>query len=200
MSLTTYGELKSTVADWLARSDLDAVIPDFIAIAEKAIFHDKRSRIPPIEKKVVLPIDSAGFAGIPSDYLEGIAMLCDGVPLQRVPLSKLLSYTDQSGKARYFARETYMYKFFPIPNDDYQIELIYYHQPDALSDSNPTNVFFAQAPEVYLYRALIEAANYLGKDPSHWEIGYEKALNKLIEHASEAEYSGSIPVVANGYF
>ena len=199
MSLSTYAELKSSVADWLARTDLDSVIPDFIGNAERAIFHDSRSRIPPLEKKVVLQIDSEGFAGIPSDYLEGITMLCDDVPIQRISLAKLRGYGSQSGKARYFARETYMFKFFPIPDSSYQIELIYYHQPDALSDSNTSNILFAQAPEAYLYGALIEGAKYLGQDESRWQERYQTALNKLTEHARAAEYSGATPVMASGY-
>ena len=32
MSLTTYTELKASIADWLLRDDLTAVIPDFIAL------------------------------------------------------------------------------------------------------------------------------------------------------------------------
>ena len=199
MSLSTYAELKSSVADWLARTDLDSVIPDFIGNAERAIFHDSRSRIPPLEKKVVLTIDSEGFAGIPSDYLEGITMLCDDVPIQRISLAKLRGYGSQSGKARYFARETFMFKFFPIPDSNYQIELIYYHQPSALSDSNTSNILFDQAPEAYLYGALIEGAKYLGQDDSRWQERYQTALNKLTEHARASEYSGATPVIASGY-
>ena len=34
MAITTYSELKSSVADWLNRDDLTSVIPDFIALSE----------------------------------------------------------------------------------------------------------------------------------------------------------------------
>jgi len=34
MALTTYTELKASIADWLNRSDLTAAIPDFISLAE----------------------------------------------------------------------------------------------------------------------------------------------------------------------
>ena len=33
MALTTYTELKASVADWLNRTDLTNVIPDFISLA-----------------------------------------------------------------------------------------------------------------------------------------------------------------------
>jgi len=36
MAITTYGELKSAIATWLARDDLGAAIPDFIALFEAA--------------------------------------------------------------------------------------------------------------------------------------------------------------------
>ena len=41
MALTTYTELKTSVGDWLNRTDLTTVIPDFIALAEaQRLLHD----------------------------------------------------------------------------------------------------------------------------------------------------------------
>ena len=37
MALTSYSELKSSLADWLNRDDLTSVIPDFISLAEAQI-------------------------------------------------------------------------------------------------------------------------------------------------------------------
>ena len=199
MSLSTYSELKASVANWIDRTNLTEQIPDFIKLAENRIFADKRSRIPPLEKKVVLEADSEGFTRIPTDYLEGISVFCDDVPLQRISLDQLMSYTAQSGTPRYFARHTYMFKFFPTPTSANQLELIYYYQPEDLSDTNATNVMFDQAPSVYLYGALVEAAKYLGADGSRWEEGYQTGLNKLLEHSRGAEFSGSIPVMQAGY-
>ena len=34
MALATYSDLKTSIANWLDRSDLTDVIPDFIALAE----------------------------------------------------------------------------------------------------------------------------------------------------------------------
>ena len=34
MAITNYSELKTAISSWLDRSDLDSVIPDFIALAE----------------------------------------------------------------------------------------------------------------------------------------------------------------------
>ena len=44
MAFTTYTELKASVADYLARTDLTAQIPDFITLAEKRLKRDLRIR------------------------------------------------------------------------------------------------------------------------------------------------------------
>ena len=198
MSLSTYSELKTSIAKWIDRSDLTDQIPDFIALTEKRIFGDKRSRIPPLEKKVVLTVDTEGFAGVPSDYLEGITMFSDDVPLRRIPLDQIYNYTARSGTPTYFSRETYMFKFFPTPTSN-KIELIYYHQPEDLSDSNTTNTMFDESPSVYLYGSLVEASKFLNADETRWEDAYQSAMSKLLEHSRGAEFSGSVPQMASGY-
>ena len=42
MALTTYTELKASIADFLNRDDLTTVIPDFITLAESQINRDVR--------------------------------------------------------------------------------------------------------------------------------------------------------------
>ena len=44
MALTTYTELKASIADWLNRSDLTAAIADFISLAEAQIERTLRTR------------------------------------------------------------------------------------------------------------------------------------------------------------
>ncbi|WNZ54789.1 hypothetical protein QT397_18160 [Microbulbifer sp. MKSA007] len=42
MAITNYGELKSAIARWLEREDLDESIPDFITLAELRILRELR--------------------------------------------------------------------------------------------------------------------------------------------------------------
>ena len=44
MALSTYAELKTSVADWLNRSDLTAAIADFVTLAESQIERVLRNR------------------------------------------------------------------------------------------------------------------------------------------------------------
>ncbi|MFA0813584.1 phage adaptor protein [Microbulbifer epialgicus] len=43
MTITNYGELKSAIARWLEREDLDESIPDFIGLAELRILREFRA-------------------------------------------------------------------------------------------------------------------------------------------------------------
>ena len=51
----------------------------------------------------------------------------------------------------------------------------------------------------YLFGALKQAATFLGSDPSMYELRYAEAFTALMKHAMQAETSGSIAVVENGY-
>ena len=44
MALSTYAELKASVADWLNRSDLTSAITDFVSLAESQMERDLRTR------------------------------------------------------------------------------------------------------------------------------------------------------------
>jgi hypothetical protein len=70
MALTTYDELKTSIADFLNRDDLTSVIPDFITMAE-AEMH-RRIRHWRQEKRSTAELDTQ-YSAIPADFLEVIS-------------------------------------------------------------------------------------------------------------------------------
>ena len=199
MSMTTLDGLKASIANWLNRTDLATEIPDFIELAENRIFHEVR--VPTNEKTVLLTINTDGYATLPSDFLEIKDVFWNYVPLDRISLSDIHSYVPASGKPTYFARETYRLKFFPTPTvvASDELRMIYYYDCGRLTSSEPTNVMLSLAPELYLYGALVEAANFLGSDSQKWEIGYQQAYGRLVKHARDSEVSGATSQVNSGY-
>tara|TARA_A200000159_G_scaffold133039_1_gene130980 strand:+ start:35302 stop:35901 length:600 start_codon:yes stop_codon:yes gene_type:complete len=199
MSMTTYDGLKASIANWLNRTDLTAEIPDFIELAENRIFHEVR--IPTNEKTVLLTVNSEGYATLPSDFLELKDVFFNYEPLSRISLSDLYSYTPQSGKPAYFARETYRLKFFPTPTigASDEMRMIYYYDVGRLSSTDTSNVMLSLAPELYLYGSLVEAANFLGSDSQKWEVGYQQAYARLTKHARDSEFSGATSQINSGY-
>ena len=69
MALSTFSDLKASVADWLARSDLTAQIPDFIRLAEVRINGNLRIQ-PMIARSSVPTVISQGDVDFPSGLLE----------------------------------------------------------------------------------------------------------------------------------
>ncbi len=67
MALTTYTELKASVADWLNRTDLTNVIPDFISLAEAQIERTLRTR--QMIVRATASIDTE-YSAVPADFLE----------------------------------------------------------------------------------------------------------------------------------
>tara|TARA_Y100000389_G_C17421368_1_gene496922 strand:- start:381 stop:980 length:600 start_codon:yes stop_codon:yes gene_type:complete len=199
MSLTTYSELQSSIADWLNRTDLTSQIKDFITIAESRLERDLKS---PLNEKIAnLSVSSESETTIPSDYVEAKDIFYKKVPLTRVSLGELYTYPDQSGTPTCFARKGEKFVFFPnitsVVSGDLQIN--YYYTIPRLSDTNTSNVVFNYSPELYLYGALKEAALFLQQDPSVWESKYEESFAILMRHVRQAETSGSTAIVESGY-
>lgn len=202
MSITTYSELKTALADWLNRDDLsDAALSDFVQIAENRIFHVLR--IPPMEKYANLTTDSQGRVTLPGDYLEAKDVLFNDVPLDRITVNDYYSRLPSAGTPTSFTRETIYLRFWPNPGAGVAgAKMVYYAQPTALSDANPTNPVFSMAPELYLYGALVASAAYLGSPVEKiqvWSESFNDAMQRLVDHARLSEVSGSTVTIKNGY-
>ena len=199
MSLTTYEGLKSSLANWLNRTDLTTEIPDFISLAEDRL--SQEVRVPTIEKTIAVVLDANGAVTIPPDFLELKYAFYNENPLERVSLTELRGYVKTSGDPVIFAREARQFVFQPIPTMTATDRLIfiYYKDVPALSALAPTNELLEMAPQLYLYSSLVEASNFLGSDPSRWETSYQSALSRLLLHARSAEFAGSTPQISSGY-
>ena len=199
MSLTTYEGLKSSLANWLNRTDLTTEIPDFISLAEDRL--SQEVRVPTIEKTIAVVLDANGAVTIPPDFLELKYAFYNENPLERVSLTELRSSLITSGDPVIFAREARKFVFQPIPTMTATDRLIfiYYKNVPVLSALNPTNELLEMGPQLYLYGSLVEASNFLGSDPSRWETSYQSALSRLLLHARTAEFAGSTPQISSGY-
>lgn len=202
MSLTNYDGLKSSIASWLNRTDLVDQIPLFIELAENRISRDVR--VPVIEKTVLLSLDSQGYADLPADFLEAKDVFYEYNPLDKVSLAQIHRFESLLGAPTCFARETYRLKVFPTPQDGAtdELRMIYYYDLGRLSDNQQTHALLQIAPELYLYGALSEAADFLGADVTQkesWEYKFQTAVAALIRLAANAEFAGSTPIIASGY-
>ena len=187
MALTTYTELKSSLADWLNRTDLTSVIADFISLAEAQMERQLRTR-QMIVRATASFAAAAEYGTVPDDFMEVKSIKLDTNPVtsltfQTIEAMDQLSNTTylSSGKPLYFTVVGNQFRLLPIPDGAYTADLVYYAKLTKLSDSNATNWLLTQAPDVYLYGALLQAAPYLQDDAriSVWSSLYLAGLDQL---------------------
>lgn len=195
MALTSYSELKSSIADWLNRGDLTAVIPDFISLAEAQM--ERKLPTQKMVKRANATIDTP-FSAIPSDLLSVKSLvLTSTAPVQ--PLVFLTEdeldakkYTYRStGKPLYFALVGNQIEVLPAPDTGYTAEITYVATLAKLSDSNTSNWVLARHPDVYLYGSLLQAAPYLRDDErvGLWSSQYQAAIEDMLVQNERAAFS-----------
>lgn len=201
MAITTYSELRTAVADWLNRTDLTAVIPSFISLAEAQFQRDERLRTRDSIVRATATLDEQ-FEALPADYIEMVNFqVNDQQPfgrLQFLTLNQMDEYKrsfSSPGVPKYYTIVGNQIEMLPIPAaPGYQGEMTYYAKIPALSDSNPTNWLLTKNPDVYLYGTLVQTAPYLKDDErvGTWANLYERALGDIAVSAERAMFAGSI--------
>jgi hypothetical protein len=200
MAITNYAELKTTIADWLNRSDLTAVIPSFIALAESHFNQDERLRN---QRSIVRATATfnAEYEALPGDYLEMLNLSNQTtIPFQKIQFLSLNQVDDfkrdysTAQVPRYYSIVGNQLQLLPVPASDITAEMVYYAKIQSLSDTNTTNWLLTNHPEVYLYGALLQAAPYLKDDDriATWNAMLEKTLDNIHQADDRALYAGSI--------
>jgi hypothetical protein len=197
MALTNYSDLKTTVANYLARSDLTSQIPDFIRLAEDRLRRELRIRQ---MLKVVTTTTTAGDStvSLPSDFLQLRDIHFDGSPVSTVTYQSPSAFfrnarTAESGIPVFYTILASEFQFAPIPDSAYTARMLYYAAPPYLSDSNSSNMFLANCVDALLYASLAEAEPYLMNDArlQTWASLYDRAINSITTSDDAGEYSAS---------
>jgi hypothetical protein len=197
MAITTYAELKSSIANWLNRDDLTSVIPDFISLTEAGINRDLRHY--KMINRVDATLDSR-YVQMPADWLETVRFgITSGTTyrLELVSRDDMLEYrqntSDIAGIPKFYANIGDTIEVFPTPAAEYQMQLQYYAKTPALSDSNTDNWLLSDAPDIYLYGALVQAAPYLNDDArvQTWAALYSAAIQSLQKSSDDTRFAGS---------
>ena len=195
MALTSYNELKSSVADWLNRDDLTSVIPDFISLTEAQL--ERRLPTERMVKRATATIDTP-FSAVPSDFVSAKSLvLTSTAPVQPLVFlsedeldAKKYTYRT-TGKPLYFTVVGTQFEVLPAPDTGYTAELTYIGTLPKLSNSNTSNWILARHPDVYLYGALMQAAPYLRDDErvGLWSSMYTQAIEDMLVQDSRAAVS-----------
>lgn len=196
MSYTNYSDLQASVAGYLGRSDLTTQIPDFIRFAELRLGRELRTR-QMLNSATAPTIANDARTALPTDFLEIRDLFIQGNPRRPLTYLSPSAFTreakaDSIGLPVFYTILASEFKYAPIPDTAYTLEILYYAKPTFLSTSNTSNVFLANYPDALLYGALIEAEPYLINDARSqlWATLYDRAIKNISDADQSGDYSG----------
>ena len=165
MAIGTYAELQTAVANWLDRDDLTARIPEFITLAEARF--NRLLRLRSMESKYTAnTVAGQRNLALPTSYIQ-----MRNFQVNTNPLTTLSYVTPEiydrlwggstSGTPKFYTILANEVSFGPIPATVMQVEMLFYKKFDNLSVTTTTNSLLTDAPDVYLYGAMMEAEHLL---------------------------------------
>jgi hypothetical protein len=202
MSITSYQDLQDAIANFLARDDLTAQIPNFIQLAEARMSRELETREQ--EKRVQATLTSGDeYIALPTDLRE-----VREVKLNTSPV-KVLSYFSPTGLDTSYPSggqgrpEGYSIvgkemKLRPVPDSAYTAEIIYIGTLDAISATS-TPTLFLRSPDLYLYGALAEAYAYLLDEAraAQYDAKFTRGMEEVKVDEQRAHYgSGSLAITS----
>ena len=196
MSLSTYSDLQTSIANYLARSDLTSQIPDFITFAENRLRRELRIR-QMLKSVTTATVANDSTVELPSDFLQVRDFVVVTNPLTPLSYSSPSSLSNDPRASEVGVPKSYTilandFQVSPAPDGVYTVRLLYFAAPAYLSSSNTSNVFLTTAPDALLYASLIEAEPYLMNDAriNTWGTMYDRAISSLTKSDEEGQYSG----------
>ena len=204
MAISNYSELQTAVANWLDRDDLAARIPEFIVLCEARFNRSLRIRAMETLDISVDTVGGTSTVALPTGYVQmrDISLITSPITqLQYVTpeIMNRLNAGSLTGKPETYTIIANSILFGPTPDSAYDISMLYYKTFDALTDAAPTNWVITNAPDVYLYGALLEAEPFLMNDQrvQLWATALTQSITTLQEQDNKDRHSGSALRVMN---
>lgn len=184
MAISDYATLKTTIADYLHRSDLsDAVVSNFVQFAE-ARMNRKLRLLEQETSGLVSLVAGAQSVALPTGWIETIDVTYDSdkrsiQPQTLKALNSQKTYDTTTGRPYLYATSGGNMVFEITADATYSIAIDYYKKWDIETDD--TNWLLTNSPDAYLYGSLLEAKAYIKNigDMVVWSEGLKIALADL---------------------
>ena len=203
MAIDSYSTLQTAVANWLDRDDLTDRIPEFISLAEARFNRDLRIRAMETKQTASTVAAQRNYA-LPTGYLQMRNFQVNVTPVRVLEyvtpeIYDRLYGSTANGIPVYYTLLANEIQLGPIPDSVMTLEMPFYKTFDALSPTTTTNWVLANAPDVYLYAALMEAEAFLVNDARlpTWSAGYQRAIESLQFADAQDRHSGSAMRIMN---
>jgi len=195
MALSTYDELRTSIANWADRDDLGSFIPDFIALCEARYTRDLRLRAME-QKQYATTVGGQSNYALPVNYLQMREFRLNQEPtisLTYVSPEIFEAWSLGQGMPKFYTIIANEIRIGPTPAGAYEMEMLFWQKFPPLSSTNPSNWMLLNSPDIYLYGSLMELEPFIQNDPrtSLWATGYTNAVQTLQLQDDKDRHSGS---------
>ena len=193
MALANYSDLITAVSNELHRSDLTAIIPDKVTLAEVRINGDLDARLQDT-KTTLTCVANQDYVDAPTDIIS-----IRHLSAQVTPVVTLDYVTPDQFETSFPWGSTGIPQVFtvigsklylaPIPDSAYNLTAVYKARVPSLA-TNTTTWLMSNYPNVYLYATLLEMSPYIMDDEriAMWNQAYASAIGAV---NAQDWYSGS---------
>tara|TARA_R100001591_G_scaffold26830_1_gene37054 strand:- start:253 stop:885 length:633 start_codon:yes stop_codon:yes gene_type:complete len=193
MAISTIGDLKVSVADWLNRSDLSSQIPDFITLALRNV---NRQLSIPLQNKESTITPTAFATDLPSDTIYVISVTdSKGRLVEPVTIDEVYNFSSESGANVRYALRGKSILLAPDPGatntEVYTIVYVADSDFDGDETTSATDTSTINIQDIYLYATLQEAYVYL-KDDNRVQYFAQETAKRIADMEARRSRQGSV--------
>ena len=187
--LDTYENLVKEVIDWSHRDDLGVKMPDFILLAENAMYSNEVEVLTVRSMESISTALTAGqYLALPADFesARSIRLVTgDNGGELRFQAPEQMFKRVGTGRPNFFTVVGNELQFDRVPDSDYTIEIQYYRKAASLNDNTQTNEVLTKHPSIYLYGALAQV--YFFSQDEQQALKYTQLFISAIKGANKAD-------------
>ena len=192
MALDTFDNLVKEIVDWSHRSDLGVKIPDFIQLAENAMYSNDIEVLTVRSMETISTALTAGqYLSLPANFesARSIRLVTgDNGGELRFQAPEQMFKQVATGRPNFFTVIGNELQFDRVPDSDYTIEIQYYRKATPLSATVQTNEILTNHPSLYLFGALTAVFSYALE--TEQQVKYNAMFISAIKGANKADKKG----------
>jgi hypothetical protein len=190
--LTNYDELQKEIVDWSHRSDLGTKIPDFITLAENAMYsNDEEVLTVRSMETITTSLTTGQYVDLPDGFesARSVRLITgDNGGYLKSQAPEQMRKEVSGGRPNFYSIIGNQIQFDRTPDSEYTLEIQYYKKATALSPANLTNEILTNHPSIYLFGALSALFSY-SLDVEQ-QIKYTQMFSSAIKGANKADKKG----------
>ena len=192
MAFSNYDELVKEVIDWSHRGDLGVKIPDFITLAENAMYsNDVEVLVVRSMETISTALTAGQYLALPDNFESARSVRLvtgDNGGYLKFKAPNQMRKEVTTGRPYFFTVVGNELQFDRTPDSDYTIEIQYFRKATPLSVANQTNEILTNHPSIYLFGALTAIFAYALD--TEQQLKYNQMFISALKGANKADKKG----------